>query len=398
MKKRFSLLTLVASILAAALIASLITVSTLGVALRDSYNARLNEMADSDFVQKVKYILNCVDGNFIKEYDKTKAEDEALAAYIDSLNDRYTHYMTADETSEYMYDTGGTLVGIGVHVVQDYNTHGIYITRIMPSSPAGSAGLKSGDIVVAVEGKRIGEENYGECVDMIRGEEGTEVSLTILRGENEFDVKVKRAKVENETVYLTVREKNIAQITITEFIGGTANQFKACMEKAKQQGCTSYIFDVRNNPGGNLDEVLGVLDYLLPEGDMINIVYGNGKTMSYKSDAACVKADMVVLCNGSTASAGELFTAALRDFKVSKTVGETTFGKGTMQSVIKLDDGSGLRISVAYYNPPCNVSYDGIGITPDVEIKLPEDVAKHFYQMTYEEDTQLQKAVEILKK
>lgn len=398
MKKRFSLLGLVASIIITALVSSVITLSVIGVSLRDSYNKRLSDIAGSTFVQKVNYIQQLIDDKFIKEYDMSAAEDDAIAALLEALGDPYTFYMTADEMSDYLYDTGGTLVGIGVHVVADSETGGIYLTRIMPSSPAGEAGLKAGDIIVAVEGTRITKENYSECVDMIRGEEGTMVGLTVLRGKNEFDITVKRAKVENETVYLTVRNGNIAHITITEFIGGTSKQFISCMDKAKEQGCTSYIFDVRNNPGGNLNEILEVLDYLLPEGDLINIVYADGTTTTYTSKPSCVEADMVVLCNGNTASAGELFTAALRDYGVADIVGETTYGKGTMQTVIKLGDGSGVRISVAYYNPPCNISYDGKGIEPDVRVSLPEEAYKHFYQMTYEEDTQLQKAVEILLK
>ncbi|MBR5286851.1 MAG: S41 family peptidase, partial [Clostridia bacterium] len=173
-------------------------------------------------------------------------------------------------------------------------------------------------------------------------------------------------------------------------------EFVKIIALAQSEQCESFIFDVRNNGGGYLDEILAVLDTLLPEGPIINIVDKNGATQTHNSDANCIKGEMVVLCNGNTASAAELFTAALRDYKLAKTVGQTTFGKGTMQTTRLLSDGSALKLSVAFYNPPSNVSYDKIGIKPDYEIKLTEYWENRYFKMPIEEDTQLQKAIELL--
>ena len=165
---------------------------------------------------------------------------------------------------------------------------------------------------------------------------------------------------------------------------------------AQSEKCEKFIFDVRNNGGGYLDEILAVLDILLPEGPIINIVDKNGKTQTHNSDKNCINGETVVLCNGNTASAAELFTAALRDYELAKIVGQKTFGKGTMQTTRLLSDGSALKLSVAYYNPPSNVSYDKIGIKPDYEVTLTEYWENRYFKMPMDEDTQLQKAIELL--
>ena len=277
------------------------------------------------------------------------------------------------------------------------DTEGIYIFGVIPDSPAEEAGLLKGDIIVAAEGIEAKEDTYYDVLDSIRGETGTKVKITALRGEERIDFEITRRAVAAENVLYEKLDGNIAFIRILSFADSSVSEeFVSKLAKAQGEGCKKFIFDLRNNSGGYLDEILAVLDILLPEGPIINVVDKNGKTETQNSDANCIQGEMAVLCNGNTASAAELFTAALRDYEMAKTVGTTTFGKGTMQTTRLLPDGSALKLSIAFYNPPSNVSYDKIGIKPDYEITLPEEWENRYFKMPKEEDTQLQKAIELL--
>lgn len=390
-------------VLIAVIIASVLLTFTLTrEALTDQFRQELiknqTSSTNSAFLQKFAKIEDIVKGNYIKDYDLSQAEDAALYAFFDALGDNYTFYMDADEYSATMTDSAGIVAGIGVRAVIDPDTGHICIMTVMPDSPALKAGLEPLDRIIKVSDTEVTEENYSDCINLIKGAVGTDVTFTVKRGEEVFDVTCTRASVNNVTVEYRKLENNIALIRITEFVSTTPEQFKAAMQQAQDDGCEKYIFDMRNNPGGNLGAIEEVLDYLLPEGPIINIVYADGTKDVYNSDASCFDAPMVVLCNGSTASAGELFTAALRDYEKATIIGETTFGKGTMQTIQSLGDGSGFRMSIAYYNPPCNVSYDGTGITPDIEIKLTEEQLKYFYFLSDAEDPQLQAAINELNK
>lgn len=366
-------------------------------ALKDSYKAELNTLKEkASFYDKLSDVYNRVESGYIKGTDKTDMGDAYLDAYIKSLGDQFSAYLTKDEMSEYLSSNEGNMVGIGINAVLDEETGGIYVVRVMNGSPAQKAGLLKGDIIIKAGDLTI-YNNFDEALNVIRGKEGESVTLTVKRGDENLDFTIKREKFPNESVIYETIDNNIAYITITEFDGKTAEEFTAILEKAKNDGCEKYIFDVRNNPGGDLNAIVSVLDKLLPEGPIINIVDKNGKTTSKNSDANCLKAPMAVLVNGNTASAAELFTAALRDYQLATIVGTKTFGKGTMQTISTLPDGSGLRLSTYYYNPPFGENYHEKGITPDIVIEMPEELTKRFYKLTKEEDNQLQKAIEILK-
>ncbi len=396
------MLTFVICLLAVIIASVLLTFSLTREALTDQFRQELikNQASSSNsaFLQKFSKIEDIVKNNYIKDYDLSQAEDAALYAFFEALGDDYTFYMDADEYSATMTDSAGIVAGIGVRAVIDPDTGHICIMTVMPDSPALSAGLQPLDRIIKVFDTEVTEENYSDCINLVKGQVGTDVKLTVKRGEEVFEVTCTRASVSNVTVEYRKLDNDIALIKITEFVSTTPEQFKAAMQQAQDDGCGKYIFDMRNNPGGNLGAIEEVLDYLLPEGPIINIVYADGTKNVYNSDASCFDAPMVVLCNGSTASAGELFTAALRDYEKATIIGETTFGKGTMQTIQSLGDGSGFRMSIAYYNPPCNVSYDGTGITPDIEIKLTEEQQKYFYFLSDSEDPQLQAAIKELNK
>ena len=364
-------------------------------------NAKLREM-DLVYAKyaKMEALLTFIEENYIREYDKDQLWDDMYSAMFDSIGDPYSTYMTAEEYAAYVADRSGNYVGIGISVVYDKATGGAYIHRVTTDSPAAKAGLQPGDIVTAVGKLTLSFDTYNQALNLVRGEEGTAVKLTVLRNGESLQMEVIRGKMKTENVFYEKLEGNVAYVEILSFSEDiTVSQFEAALKQAAEEGCTSYVFDLRNNPGGSLDVICKCLDLLLPEGDIVHIVSADGKSESRKSDKEhFLDAPMAVLCNGNTASAAELFTADLRDYGLATIVGETTFGKGTMQSITPLTDGSALKITHRYYNPASNVSYDGVGIKPHegCEVILTEEELDNFYKMTHEEDRQLQKALDVL--
>ena len=352
---------------------------------------------NTDKHTKLAQMIAMIEGYYIHDYDENLVWENIYKSLVESIADDYGQYLTAEEYEALIDSADGDFVGIGVHATFDVDTEGVYIFGVIPNSPAELAGLQKGDIIVSAEGIESSEESYYKLLDSVRGEAGTEVSLTVLRGEEKIDFKIKRQAVAAENVFYEKLENNIGYIRILSFADeSVSEEFTKKLALAQSEGCKKFIFDVRNNTGGYLNEICDVLDLLLPEGPIINIVDKNGTTKTQNSDANCIQAEMTVLCNGNTASAAELFTAALRDYELAEIIGTTTFGKGTMQTTRYLVDGSTLKLSRAFYNPPSNISYDKIGIKPDYEITLSEEWENRFFKMPNEEDTQLQKAIELL--
>lgn len=357
--------------------------------------------------QEVYKILSEADSaarvSYVNEIDDQKLLEWVMAGYTRGLDDKYAAYMTRSEYEAYMLSSKqGTMVGIGVRITYDNTLDGIYITSVIPGSPAESAGIKAGDVIVAVDGNAVSEQGYYNSYNHIKqGKEGEPVVLTVALGSadyNEFsEVSVARAKVETDTVSSRIIENDVAYVKIVEFDSTTGDEFKKEMDKCISDGAKKFVFDVRNNPGGNVYGVSTVLDYLLPEGPIIRTVSKTGQEGVLTSDARCVNAPMVVLVNGNTASGGELFTAALRDYKMATIIGTKTYGKGTMQSIIPLSDGSAIKLSTQMYNPPYGENYEGKGIVPDKTVELSPEAAADFYKISDEEDTQLMSALDELR-
>lgn len=410
-KKRITPFALAVTVLITALVTAVATGSALSVKHKSEVNDARNEAAgfsdyadlitligdDGDKYKKLANMIDIIEGNYVREYDSDEAWENLCKALVASLADDYSQYLTLEEYQSLLDSGDGGFVGIGVHAVRDPDSYGVYIFGVIPDSPAEAAGIKKGDIIVKVDELGVTEDNYYEFIDAIAGEAGSSVKLTLLRGDERIEITCERAAVKSENVLYEKLESDIAYIRILSFADDTVSEeFSDVMNRAVKDGCSKYIFDVRNNAGGYLEEICDVLDILLPEGPIINIVDKNKNTKTYNSDKECIEGEFTVLCDGATASAAELFTAALRDYGLAKTVGINTFGKGTMQTTRMLEDGSAIKISTAYYNPPKNVSYDGIGIKPDFEIEYPEEWQGKLYQMPSSEDVHLQKALEIL--
>ncbi len=355
---------------------------------------------DANAYNKLAQLIAMIETTYARDYDEDLLWENVYRSLVVSIGDKYSQYLTTDEYLALMDSSDGDFVGIGVHAAYDADTSGIYITGVIPNSPAESGGLKKGDIIVQVEDITVSDEKYYDAIDSIRGKEGTKVNFKVLRGEETISFTLTRAAVPSENVIYTKLEGDIAYIEILSFAETTVSEeFDAKLKKALDEGCKKFIFDVRNNAGGNLDEIRAVLDRILPKGPIIHFKDNTDKTNTYYSDAEnYLDGEMVVLCNKNTASAAELFTAALRDYELAEIVGKTTYGKGTMQTTRTLSDGSALKLTTAFYNPPSNESYDGKGIVPDHDIDLLPQWENRFYKMPIEEDTQLQTAIEILNK
>ncbi|MBO5286666.1 MAG: S41 family peptidase [Clostridia bacterium] len=387
-------------------------------ALEEQYNERVDALGDFASIAKLyeslpeelKNIemykkLAYIDMYYRSKYTGVIDEDEIVYTvangYISGTGDMYGEYYTADDFEAVMNDSAGNKVGIGVYVSLDVDTGYIKILSVMKDGPAYKAGLLHGDIITHVEGISVAEVGYYSAVDLVAGDDGTEVKITVIRDGNTLDFTMKRAKVETETVFYHkyALDNKIGVIRIVEFNDAMPAQFKSAVSQLLTDGCTSLVFDMRNNPGGTLGSVVEVLDYLLPEGDLVYIKNARGEVMQkYTSDAGYINVPMAVLTNGNTASAAELFTSALMDYDKAVIVGEKTYGKGCGQSVLMLPDGSGLRLTTFLYDPPRSENYNGIGITPDIVVELSEALKDtHHFEYTDENDNQLKVACDALK-
>ncbi len=396
MKKRFS----IAAVVALCLITASITYIFTTTSAKNYYDSKLDQAYEGlTPFNKLLEIDSYVQNNYVGDIDEEALMNGIYAGYFAGLGDRFSMYHTKEEMKEFSMTSDGKLVGIGIIVNYDVDNECIYVRRIMPGSPAEKAGLRSGDLITAVENVAITPETYTNCVNMVKGEEGTTVNITVKRGSETFDAALIRSTVRSYNVFMEYLEGNIAYITINEFQGNTAADFIACMKEAQEKKVAGYVFDVRSNPGGDLEVICNVLDYLLPEGPIIRVKNAAGNIVFTRdSGASCVNAPMTVLVNENTASAAELFTAALRDYKKATIIGTKTFGKGTMQHIISLSDGSGVRLSCYYYDPPYGENYHGIGITPDVVIAQDEYYAMRPYLLNESNDIQIKAAKEELRK
>ncbi len=318
----------------------------------------------------------------VNKDDKTAVTDALLDCYVAALDDPYAFYRPPVETEDYMTDMSGKFGGIGVMVEYNDLDKTIMVNTVYPDSPAEKAGIKVGDYFHSVDGKTVEELGYTNAVNYVRGEIGTEVTLVMLRGEEYITVKAIRAEVEElNVVYEIDAEKNIGYVQIVSFKDNTFPQFKEAIDSLEEAGVKGIIFDLRNNPGGYVDSVVSVISYLIPDGNSVmSYQYKGRNKIELKSkdsgDDHVVDLPFVVICNQYTASAGEIFTAAIRDYRDNEMlnaciVGVNTYGKGIMQSSYYYPlDKSTVTFTVAYYNPPYGGNYHGEGVKPDVKVEI----------------------------
>lgn len=346
--------------------------------------------------EKTSVLQNIIDRYFLFDEDITKVEDGIYAGMMNGLGDPYTVYYTKEEYKALNEDTEGKYSGIGAVVSQNPNTKIITIVKIFDNSPANDAGLQVGDIIYKIDGEEVAGTDMDILVKTkIRGEEGTSFKMTVLRGDErkEVELDLTRRSIEVETVAGKMLDNNIGYIAVSQFDAVTSEQFKSNIESLQSQGMTKLIVDLRGNPGGLLDQVVDMLDYILPDGLVLYTEDKYGEREEYYSDGSHeLKIPMVVLVNENSASASEVFTATFRDFEWGTVVGKTTFGKGIVQNVLPLGDGTAVKITTQHYYPPSGYDLHKVGIKPDLEVDLNEGA-----KIGTDSDNQLSAAIDILK-
>ena len=296
------------------------------------------------------------------------------------IGDEYSKYYTVDEFQSTVNSTQGTFCGIGVTVKEDKETGYILIGDVLEGGSAIEAGVKAGDLVIQIDSVKIPEDMpASEGVDLMKGEAGTKFKMTVLRGTEQIEFELVRKIIPIISVDYMVAEDNIGYIYISQFTDSAASQFKKAMDALTEQGVEGLIIDVRDNPGGTLTSVLAIADYLMPEGLIMYEEDKHGERVEYRStDAdAHLTVPCVVLTNGNSASAAEVFTGALKDHKLAVIMGTKTFGKGIVQTLRMLSDGTGLKFTVKNYFTPLGNNIHGVGITPDIEIELDKELYKN---------------------
>lgn len=353
-----------------------------------------------DVEEKVDYINRLIDDKFYFEAsDEEEREEYIYKGILESLDDPYSVYYTAEEYSDMMDTSTGSYQGIGVSIQQDAATKTLTVIRVFQGSGAEDAGMLPKDIITAVNGRELDGEDVSEVVTWIKGEPGTTVEVTVYRPSRKEDITltVERRTIDNSTVSYSMKENQIGYIEVTDFYEKTAEQFALAIEDLKAQGMQSLIVDLRNNPGGYVNIVVDMCDQILAEGTIVYTEDKDGNILE-KFDAdsrESLELPMVVLVNGNSASASEIFAGCMKDHGAATIVGTTTFGKGIVQQVIPLSDGSAVKLTIAKYFTPNGNDIHQIGIEPDVIVELPEEL-QYEPVIPEEQDVQLKKAIELL--
>lgn len=330
-----------------------------------------------------------------KDINYDEAAENAIAFYVYSTGDKYAHYESPTIALERDKTDNGDGSGFGVSVAW-HDGIGLYIYNVFKNSSADKAGLQNGDYIIASDNKEFKDMEYVDAIKSLKSENGETKKLTILRGDETFDV-----ELESKPYILTpVKSKVIddkAYIKVEQFTNVCYQDFVDTMNDFKNQGFEDYIIDLRNNPGGHLETVVNMLDYMIGEGTIVSIENKNGEvTQSFTSDSKEFNGNIVVLINENTASASELFSKTLQEYNKAKVVGVKSYGKGTVVSSYTLSNGGNVTISTGLYRTSMGDCIEEIGVNPDYKVELTEEKLKYFYELTIEEDDQLQKGIEVL--
>lgn len=354
--------------------------------------------------QKIRQLENIVDKVYLFD-EKTDVEQEEAGIYkgfLYGLNDPYAAYYTEEELASFMDDTTGTYSGIGAAVSQNVKTGISTIIRVYENTPAEEAGILPGDVIFSVDGTEVTGMDLSLIVNnYVKGPEGTDVKIRVFReSTKEYkDFTITRRQLDYQTVESEMLPQNIGYISVSEFDSVTEKQFKDSIDSLLKEGMEKLIIDLRNNPGGELEAVASMTDYILPDGKtMVTVSDKNGTEEVRKSkDGHSLDIPIAVLVNGNSASASEVFTGALKDYKAATIVGTVTFGKGIVQTIIPLSDGSAVKLTTAHYYTPNGTDIHGKGIAPDIEVELDEQAATMVI-LPKEKDNQLQEAIKALDK
>ena len=363
----------------------------------DNFSIWATTSSNSDIATTLNKYKSIINKYYLGEVDEEKLKEGAIKGYIEGLEDPYTEYISKEDMQDYLDDTMGNFVGIGIYMVKNTEVDKIQVLAPIKNSPAEKAGILPGDLIIAVDDVQYTADDMTEVSAKIKGEEGTNVKVEILRGTETKTFALTRETIKVNPVEGKVLNNHIGYIEFSSFDEGTAEDFKAKYEELQKQGIDSLIIDLRNNGGGIVDEAVDIADLMIEKGK--NILITKSKNEEEEETKAqkdrTITVPVVVLVNEYSASASEILAAALKENDNATLVGKKTYGKGVIQTVYSMNDGSGLKLTTEEYFTPNHNKIHEIGITPDVEIDLPE--GKTLYDVEDKEDTQLQKAIELLK-
>lgn len=354
--------------------------------------------SNKSIASKLEKYREIIDKYYLGEVDETKLEEGAIKGYIEGLEDPYTEYISKEDMDSYLDDTMGNFVGIGIYMIKNTKYDKIQVLSTIKDSPAEKAGIQAGDLIVSVDGIEYKADDMTTASNKIKGEEGTKVTVEILRGTENIKYELERAKVKVNQVEGKVLSNNIGYIKFTSFDETTAEDFKKQYQELEKKNIKSLIIDLRNNGGGIVDQALEIADYVAEKDSVLlyEVDKNNKETVRKAKTESIINMPIVILTNENTASASEILAGALKDLGKAKTVGTTTYGKGVIQQILKLNDGSGLKITIEEYQTPNKNKINKVGIEPDEKVELPDSV-ESILNIKESEDTQLQKAIDMLK-
>ena len=355
----------------------------------------INEgIISSDTETKLSYLKKLIDETYLHDVKEKDLNEGIYKGYVEGLGDQYSAYYDKKETKELTESLDGSFSGIGAVMTQDASSGVISITRAYDDAPAKKAGIKAGDVLYRVEEKTATGKDLDKVVSWIKGKKGTKVNLTLLRGTNSDKIKVTATRdvINVETVKYKVLENQIGYISISEFDSVTGAQFAKALKQLQKKNIEGLVVDLRNNPGGSLSTVCDILDSILPKGLIVYTKDKNGKKEEYTSDEKHrLNLPMSVLVNGQSASASEIFAGAVQDYGKAEIIGTQTYGKGVVQNLFDLKDGTCVKLTTSEYFTPKGRNIDGKGITPDVKIEYKYNAKDP------KADNQLDKAVSVVK-
>lgn len=389
-----------AGLIVAVLVVSLVGGTSFFLKDSESSSSESKNLLDEDTKDKLSEIEKLLDKYYLYDVDEDAMEEGLYAGVLSGLDDPYTVYYSKEEADEYKESMSGTFQGIGVTIVSDKDTGTVKINRVYEDSPAEAAGLKAGDYFVKVAGKSCKDMDVTAVASAVRGDAGTTVDITVSRDGEELDFTIERQSIDAQTVDSYMLDDAIGYIYVMEFDTNTYDAFDAAYKNLQEQGMKGLIIDLRENPGGDVNVCTKMLDDLLPEELFVYTEDKNGTVQNYEGTGDDqIDIPLVLLVNGDSASASEIFTGALQDYGVATVIGTTTYGKGVVQVLLNLDDGSMIKVTTANYYTPKGRNLNGEGITPDIEVELDGSLGYVLGDKPVSDnDAQLQKAIEVLKK
>lgn len=388
-----------AGVLTGALVTALIICGAAGTwkvlsAIRNGDYTAASTVSEADVNEKLDRINSLIEGCYLYEddIDEDALIDGIYSGYAEALGDPYTEYYDEEETKALYESTNGEFSGIGATMSQSLDSGEITVSNVYEDSPADKAGMKQGDVIYEVDGRSVSGQDLETVVSWIKGEQGTDVTLCVLRDGEEVELTATRDIIEVQTVSSEMKDGQIGYIAVSEFDSVTYDQFEAALEELESQGMQGLVIDLRGNPGGNLTTVTDMLKLLLPEGTIVSTKdkYGNTEGISCDGKHEFTK-PLAVLVNQYSASASEIFSGAIQDYGTGTIVGMTTYGKGVVQQLMDLGDGTCLKVTIAEYYTPSGRSINGTGVEPDVEVEYEYD------ENNPEADNQLDKALEVVR-